>query len=38
MMRLAGMPISQKFDKPCDQAYCQNGYKEVWGQIRNRFF
>jgi len=38
MMRLAGMPISPKFDKPCDHAYCQNGYKEVWEQIRNRFF
>jgi radical SAM superfamily enzyme YgiQ (UPF0313 family) len=38
MMRLAGIPISPKFDKPCDSAYCQNGFKEVFGQIRKRFF
>ena len=38
MMRLAGMPITHKFDKPCDPAYCQNGFKEVFGQIRDRFF
>ena len=38
MMRLAGMPITPKFDKPCDPAYCQNGFKEVFGQIRDRFF
>jgi radical SAM superfamily enzyme YgiQ (UPF0313 family) len=38
MMRLAGMPISQKFDKPCDPEYCKLGYKEVIGQIRDRFF
>ena len=38
MMRLAGIPISSKFDKPCDPSYCQNGFKEVFGQIRDRFF
>jgi len=38
MMHLAGMPITPKFDKPCDPAYCQNGFKEVFGQIRDRFF
>ena len=38
MMRLAGIPITPKFDKPCDPAYCQNGFKELFGQIRNRFF
>lgn len=38
MMHLAGMPISPKFDKSCDPAYCQNGFKEVLGQIRERFF
>jgi hypothetical protein len=38
MMRLAGFPISSKFDKPCDPDYCQNGFKEVFGQIRDRFF
>jgi radical SAM superfamily enzyme YgiQ (UPF0313 family) len=38
MMRLAGFPVSPKFDKSCDPAYCQNGFKEVFGQIRERFF
>jgi radical SAM superfamily enzyme YgiQ (UPF0313 family) len=38
MMRLAGMPISSKFDKSCDSEYCQNGFKEVFGQIKERFF
>jgi len=38
MMRLAGMPISPKFDKSCDSEYCENGFKDVFGQIRERFF
>lgn len=38
MMRLAGIPISSKFDKQCDPAYCQNGFKEIFGQIKDRFF
>lgn len=38
MMHLAGMPFSPRFDKPCDHEYCQNRYKEVFGQIRDRFF
>jgi radical SAM superfamily enzyme YgiQ (UPF0313 family) len=38
MMRLAGMPISQKFDKPCDPEYCHNGLREVVEQFRERFF
>ena len=38
MMHLAGMPVSRKNGKSCDQAYCKNGYKEVFGQIKDRFF
>jgi radical SAM superfamily enzyme YgiQ (UPF0313 family) len=38
MMRLAGMPISPKFDKSCDPEYCENGFKDVFGQIKERFF
>ena len=38
MMRLAGIPISSKYDKPCDPSYCQNGFKEMFGQIKDRFF
>jgi radical SAM superfamily enzyme YgiQ (UPF0313 family) len=40
MMRLAGIPISTKFDKTCDPEYCQNGngFKEMLGQIKDRFF
>jgi radical SAM superfamily enzyme YgiQ (UPF0313 family) len=38
MMRLAGIPISSKFDKECDPSYCQNGFKDILGQIKERFF
>jgi radical SAM superfamily enzyme YgiQ (UPF0313 family) len=38
MMHLAGLPISPKYDKPCEYEYCQNGYREMFGQIRDRFF
>jgi radical SAM superfamily enzyme YgiQ (UPF0313 family) len=38
MMRLAGLPISAKYDKECDPSYCQNGFKEIIGQIKERFF
>ena len=38
MMRLAGIPVSSKYDKPCDPEYCQNGFKEMFGQIKERFF
>ena len=38
MMRLAGIPISYKFDKTCDPTNCKNGFKEVLGQIREWFF
>jgi hypothetical protein len=37
-MRLAGIPINSKIDKQCDPNYCQNGFKEVLGQIKERFF
>ena len=38
MMRLAGLPISSRFDKSCDPEYCQNGFKEIYEQIKNRIF
>ncbi len=38
MMRLAGIPISSKFDKECDPEYCQNGFKDIIGQIKDKFF
>jgi len=37
MMRLAGLPISHKLEKQCDTSYCQNGFKEIFEQIRERF-
>ncbi len=38
MMHLAGIPVSSKFDKQCDPTYCQNGVKDIIGQIKDRFF
>ena len=38
MMRLAGIPISSKLDKECDPEYCQNGFKDIIGQIKDKFF
>ena len=38
MMRLAGIPISYKYDKTCDPENCKNGLKDVLGQIREWFF
>jgi len=38
MMRLAGIPISYKFEKECDPEYCQNGLKDFLSQIKDRFF
>ena len=37
MMRLAGLPVTQHIDKSCNQEYCQNGFKQVVEQIRERF-
>jgi hypothetical protein len=28
MMRLAGIPVSSKYDKQCDPNYCQNGLRK----------
>jgi len=38
MMRLAGIPLSPKFDKQCDPSYCINGLKDGFKQIKERFF
>jgi radical SAM superfamily enzyme YgiQ (UPF0313 family) len=38
MMRLAGIPILSKFEKECNPDYCQNGFREMIGQIKDRFF
>jgi radical SAM superfamily enzyme YgiQ (UPF0313 family) len=38
MMHLAGIPISSKFDKKCDPDYCNNGFKDIVGQIKDKFF
>jgi len=38
MMHLAGLPINGKTDKPCNLAYCQNGFKSTFEQIKDRFF
>lgn len=39
MMRLAGFPISQKIDKPCNEDYCRrsNGFIETIDQLKNKF-
>ena len=37
MMRLAGLPVARHIDKSCNQEYCQNGFKQVVEQIRERF-
>ncbi len=41
VMRLAGMPISSKIDKPCDPSYCNIDFKEKFEKekeiIKNRF-
>ena len=38
MMRLAGFPVTQKINKQCDKEYCQNGFKEAFEHLRERFF
>jgi len=38
MMHLAGLPVAQKINKPCNPEYCQNGFKNAIEQIRERFF
>jgi len=38
MMHLAGLPVSAKIDKQCDPNYCRNGFKDTFGQIKERFF
>ena len=38
MMHLAGIPLYSKLDKQCDHSYCNNGSKEVFKQIKERFF
>ena len=38
MMHLAGIPHYSKLDKQCDHSYCNNGSKEVFKQIKERFF
>jgi radical SAM superfamily enzyme YgiQ (UPF0313 family) len=38
VMRLAGFPVSGKIEKQCDPGYCQNGFKETFGHIKERFF
>jgi len=38
MMRLAGLPINGKIDKPCNPEYCQNGFKATFEQLKDRFF
>lgn len=38
MMRLAGFPVAGKTDKQCDPRYCQNGSRDTFEQIRERFF
>ena len=38
MMHLAGLPVVQKINKPCNPEYCQNGFKNAIEQIRERFF
>jgi len=40
-MKLAGLPVSAKIDKPCDINYCQrnykNGFKQRFEQVKDRF-
>ncbi len=38
MMRLAGFPVSQKVDRPCDPQYCTNGWRETFDSLKDRFF
>jgi len=38
MMHLAGFPVSQKVDQPCNPQYCMNGWKETFESIKSRFF
>jgi radical SAM superfamily enzyme YgiQ (UPF0313 family) len=38
MMHLAGLPLSQKVDKPCNSEYCTHGFKQVFEQMKGRFF
>jgi radical SAM superfamily enzyme YgiQ (UPF0313 family) len=41
-MRLAGLPISGKIDKQCNQNHCNkqnsNSFKDMFDQVRERFF
>lgn len=36
MMRLAGFPVAAKIDKKCDPKYCENGYKNILEEIKNK--
>lgn len=38
MMRLAGFPVSGKIEKQCNPQYCQNGFKDTFEQIKEKFF
>jgi len=43
VMRLAGFPVASKLDKMCDPNYCngtngKNGFRDVFGQVKDRFF
>ena len=40
VMRLAGFPVANKIDKPCNPEYCKNGngFKERFEHIKERFF
>ena len=38
MMRLAGFPVAGKIGKQCNPEYCQNGLKNTFEQIKDRFF
>jgi len=38
MMHLAGIPLYSKLDKKCDPSYCNNRSKDVFKQIKEKFF
>lgn len=40
VMRLAGFPVANRIDKPCNPEYCQNGngFRDMFENIRGRLF